>query len=88
MKENKTRKEKFLEAMDIPIELLSDISRITMISNELIYIENYKGIIEYDDNLIRLTNKVTVLGQSLCIEEISNNEVFISGKINNIEFES
>ena len=43
MKENKTRKEKFLEAMEIPIELLSDISRVTMLGDELVYIENYKG---------------------------------------------
>lgn len=88
MKENKTRKEKFLDAMEIPIELLTDITRVTALGNELIYIENYKGIIEYDENLIRLANKVTIVGESLCIEEITNNEVFISGEINNIEFEN
>ena len=84
---DKSLKEKFLDAMELPLELLSNESRITLLGNQNLLVENYKGIIEYDENIIRLVNHINILGTQIKVEEINNDEIFISGKISNIEFE-
>ena len=87
--ENKTKKskEKFLDLMDMPAELLQNTFRITMIGNSSILIEKYDSILEYDENIIRTLSGVTVQGTDLNIEEISDNEIFITGNLLNIELE-
>lgn len=81
-------KEKFLDMMELPKELLKDVSRITLLGNEDILVENYKGIIEYEENIIRLNNGINVFGTNLNVEEITEADIFITGKINNVEFEN
>ena len=80
-------KEKFLDFMDMPVELLQDTYRITMIGNQSILIEKYKSILEYDENVIRTACGVTIQGTDLSIEEIGDNEIFVTGKLFTIEFE-
>ena len=84
---DKSLKEKFLTAMDLPIELLNDVPRITLIGNNNLLIENHKGIIEYDENIIRLVSHINILGNQIKVEEINNDEIFITGEITNVEFE-
>lgn len=84
---DKSLKQKFLTAMELPIELFDDIPRITMIGNNRLLIENHKGIIEYDENIIRLVSHINILGNQMNVEEINNDEIFITGEISNVEFE-
>ena len=84
----KRLKEKFLDMMELPKELLKDVSRITLLGNEDILIENYKGIIEYEENIIRLNNGINIFGTNLNVEEITDVDIVITGKINNVEFEN
>lgn len=85
--ERKKVREKLRNVMEIPRELLKNYSRITAIGNEDVWIENYKSILEYDDNLIRLGNNIRIYGQGLKVEEITADDILIIGKISNIEFE-
>ena len=86
--ENKKKaKEKFLDLMDMPVELLSNTYRITMVGKESILIEKYNLILEYDENIIRTSCGVTIQGTELNIEEISDNEIFVTGNLLNIELE-
>lgn len=86
-KDERKAKEKFLDFMDMPVELLNDTYRITMVGNQSILIEKYKAILEYDENIIRTSSGVTIQGTSLSIEEIGDNEIFVTGKLLTIEFE-
>ena len=86
-KDERKAKEKFLDFMDMPVELLNDTYRITMVGNQSILIEKYKSILEYDENIIRTSSGVTIQGTSLSIEEIGDNEIFVTGKLLTIEFE-
>jgi len=83
----KRAKEKFLDFMDMPAELLQNTYRITMIGNQSILIEKYNLILEYDENIIRTSCGVTIQGTNLNIEEISDNEIFVTGNLINIEME-
>ena len=88
MDKSKGMRQRFTDMMELPKELLLDISRITVLGNEDVFIENYKGITEYEENIIRLNNKITIWGEELNIEEITDTEIMVSGKISNIEFEN
>jgi len=87
-KEEKKAKEKFLDFMDMPVELLQNTYRITMVGNQSILIEKYQSILEYDENIIRTSSGVTIQGTDLSIEEIGDNEIFVTGKLFTIELES
>lgn len=85
--ERKKIRHKFQDAMEIPKELLKNYSRVTIIGGEDVWIENYKGIMEYSEEIIRLANNICIYGQNLSVEEITSEDILIIGKINNIEFE-
>ena len=86
-KRAKKVREKMGQILDMPLDMIKDYSRMTVIGNESILIENYKGIIEYEDSIIRLSNNICIFGNKLFIEEITDDEILITGDIKNIEFE-
>ena len=79
-------KEKFLDLMDMPVELLNDSFRVTIIGKNSILIENYMSILEYDENIIRTSNGIAIQGTELNIVEINDEEMFVTGTLINIEF--
>ena len=87
-KRGKAVREKMGQILDMPLDMIKNYSRMTIIGNESILVENYKGIIEYEDNIIRLSNNISIFGMKLFIEEITDDEILITGDIKNIKFES
>ena len=89
-KDNKTRgdkvREKLYSMLDMPLDMIKNYSRITAIGSESILIENYKGISEYEEDIIRLSNDICIIGNSLHIEEITDIDMLITGNIKSIEF--
>lgn len=85
--DKKKIKQRIQAAMEIPKELLKNYSRVTVIGGEDIWIENYKSILEYSDDIIRFSNNICIYGQNLSVEEINSEDILIIGKIKNIEFE-
>ena len=83
---NYSVRESFEKALEIPIELLKNVPRATIIGDECVLVENYKAIVEYEKNLIRLSNNLSILGEDLNVAEITSDEIIINGKIKSIEF--
>lgn len=81
-------RDKMQKALEIPVELLKNYPRITIIGNESVFIENYKAILEYEKNIIRISNNISVFGEGLNVEEITADDILIVGKLRTIEFES
>lgn len=80
-------REKLEKALEMPIELLNNYPRITVLGKDSIFIENYKAITEYEENLIRISNNVSIYGKKLNVEEITADDMLISGEVKAIEFE-
>jgi len=83
----KTIKEKLAEATAIPDEILLDTFRLVMTGEREITVENFKGILEYSDNLIRLRAKdsrIAIEGASLEIKTVTDDEIQISGRIQSV----
>lgn len=76
------------QALELPAEL-SDLSKTTLLGNKEVSIQNFKGIIEYDTNTIRLNTKdfmIKIWGANLNIKNINDEDITVSGKISGIEF--
>lgn len=82
-------KEMFLEKLNLPEELNSDVSKITMLNNNEVLIERYNSIVDYSDNYIKIQTVklyIVIEGEELYINEINDFELLISGSINNIGY--
>lgn len=87
--DNRNFKERLTEVLELPKEVVLNVSKITMIGNSSFLIENYKGIIEYGNNRIRInTGKglMKIQGDGLSIREITSENIIIVGKISSLEF--
>ncbi len=78
---------KFLE---IPREVLSNIPKITVTGFDEILIENFKGILEYEDFFVRISTtigNININGFNLKLNQMTDDDILVSGKIENIDFE-
>ncbi|RKD34733.1 sporulation protein YqfC [Thermohalobacter berrensis] len=84
-------KESLSEMLELPKDIVLDLPKITMIGNLQIYIENHKGIIEYNKQRIRInTNNglLRIIGKNLSIRTIVTEEIIIAGEIESVEFDT
>jgi sporulation protein YqfC len=76
--------ERFAEAASMPRDVVMGASVITITGRNEICIENYRGILEYTDLLIRVQTRLS--GKNLQIEYYTNDEMKITGRIVQLEF--
>ena len=62
---------------------------VTLLGDFEVCIENYRGITEYTDSLVRVQTKggqIRLTGRGLQIEYYTNDEMKVAGKIRTLEF--
>ncbi|WP_350342490.1 sporulation protein YqfC [Proteinivorax tanatarense] len=82
-------KKGFAEFFDIPKDILLDLPRIILIGSMQIYIENHRGIIEYKQDLIRISinrGELHIKGNDLMLKNMFSEDIFIDGTIESIEY--
>lgn len=84
------KKNKIEKMLEIPEEVYSNVPRVTITGfNELI-LENYKGIIEYEEFFASISTYIGVIninGYNLNLEKMTNDDIKITGKIESIEID-
>ena len=71
-------------AFELPKEIVLDLPVINMTGNEQVSIENYKGIIEYTSERVRIRTSCGVLkisGARLVLKHIMAETVVVAGNI-------
>ncbi len=82
-------KEKFINMLDIPEEVVFNTPLVTILGNNEVSIENYKGIIEYGDEKIRINSsigQIKIEGEKLSLKQIATEKIIIVGCIYNIGY--
>lgn len=91
MKKNKPKKYSKLDSvLELPREVASTDIKITVNGFDEILIENYKNILEYQDILIKVNTfegTITIYGFNLKLEQMTDEDIRVKGKIDTIEFE-
>lgn len=88
--ETKNRLERFAETLEMPKDVISNCSKITTYNDNQLIVENYKGILEYTDDKIRIKTPGKILclsGEKLFINAITENDILIEGKFHNVGWE-
>ena len=81
---------KISKYLEIPREVISDIPKITITGFDEVLVENFKGILEYEDFFARISTalgNININGFNLQLNQITDDDVIVSGKIENIDFE-
>jgi len=87
--EKPTLRERIADGLDASKEVILDVPKIVFIGSREVVIENYKAISEYTDKKIVMESNpsgLTVCGTNLEIRSITREMLFITGKIQKMEF--
>lgn len=82
--------EELSSAIAIPQDILGNLPIVTVTGRQLVHIENYKGIIQYQNDIVRVQTKAGVLcvrGKRLSIDYYSSDEMRISGHIMELSYQ-
>jgi sporulation protein YqfC len=92
MRKNKKKNNSRLNnILEFPEEISNNEPKITIIGFKKIMVENYKGILEYENFFVRLNTTIGVLninGFNLSLNEMTDEDLIITGNIESIDFES
>ena len=81
------RKNEILNMLEVPKEINSSNTKITILGFNEMLIENYKGILEYEEFYIKLSTKIGLIninGFNLSLEQVTEDDISIKGKIESI----
>lgn len=84
-------RESVVRAFDLPPDLVYGSVLVSVTGQNELLIENYRGILEYKDEHIRIQAKdcrILVVGKQLEIEYYTNEEMKITGFIQGILYDS
>ena len=86
-KRNYNKLDKLLE---LPQEVCSDIPKIIITGFDEMIIENFKGILEYEEFFVRINTHIGIInvnGFNLNLENMTNDDIKVTGKIESIDME-
>ncbi len=89
MKKKEQKVQRIADALDVPLNVLSDIPRIELMGKSNLSIENFRGILDYGENSVKVNTTVGIVeikGQNLFIESITDEGILIKGSIESIVF--
>jgi sporulation protein YqfC len=83
-------RENIAERLDLPRDVVLNIPKITILGDNEITIENHKGIILFEDKVIKVNSNVgliSIFGENFKILFIGGSTVTISGKFVSVVYE-
>lgn len=83
-------KEKAAEMSGVPKDVAMGLPILTIIGTNDLCVENYRGMTEYTDQIIRLQSKsgqIKITGKKLEVIYYTNDEMKIHGHIRTIEYQ-
>ena len=78
-----------VSALELPKEVVMNLPLITLIGKEDLTIENFKGILEYSEERVRINTSagiVRVEGKNLRLKQITADNIVIVGGIDKLDF--
>lgn len=83
-------REQVIEQLELPKDFLLGEAIVTVTGRRELLIENYKGILNYEDSFIKIQAKncrVVITGRHLSIDYYTNEEMKITGFFEQIQYE-
>ena len=77
------------ETLDLPKEIMLNLPLISMVGQEEVTIENYKGILEYGEEIVRIgtaAGALQISGKKLCLKQLSAECIGVTGRVEELRF--
>lgn len=90
MRKEKRKASKISEILEIPKEISSNEPKLTIVGFNEMIIENYKGILEYEEFYVRINTfigTINVNGFGLGLTQMNDEAICITGKIESLDIE-
>ena len=84
------KKRRLDKILEIPEEVYTNVPKITITGFSEIILENYKGILEYEEFFASISTHIGIVninGYNLNLEKMTNDNIKITGKIESIELD-
>lgn len=76
--------------LEMPEEVYSNTPKLTITGFNEMILENYKGILEYEEYFASISTYiglVNISGYNINLEKMTNDDIKITGKIESVELE-
>lgn len=76
--------------LEVPRELTENSPKFTIIGFDEMLVENYTGILEYEEFYIKIKTgigNINISGFNLSLEEVTGDDIAVKGKIESIDIE-
>lgn len=76
--------------LELPKEVYSNEPKIIMTGFDELVIENFKGILEYEEYFVRINTYIGIIninGYNLRLENMTNDDIKVCGKIESLDIE-
>lgn len=81
---------KATEILELPREVVSNVPKITVTGFDELIIENFRGILEYENFFVRIgtyIGNVNINGFNLKLSQMNDEDILVTGKIESVSFE-
>ncbi len=78
------------DLLEMPVEVTSNLPKITISGFDEIIIENFVGILEYEEFFVRIKThigNVIINGFNMKLTQLNSEDIMVKGIISNINFE-
>lgn len=76
--------------LELPKEVCSNVPKIVITGFDEIIIENFKGILEYEEFFVRINTYIGIIninGYQLKLENMTDDDIRVTGKIESLDIE-
>lgn len=83
-------KKKIDKLLELPQEVYSNVPKIIITGFDEMIIENFKGILEYEEFFVRINTHIGIIninGYNLNLENMTDDDIKITGKIESFDLE-
>ena len=84
------RRSRINRMLEIPQEVYSDVPKIVITGFDEMIVENFKGILEYEEYYVRINTHIGIIninGFDLKLENMSDDDIKVTGKIESFDIE-
>lgn len=81
---------KFDKVLELPQEVCSNVPKIIITGFDEIIIENFKGILEYEEFFVQINTHIGIIninGYNLSLENMTDDDIKVKGKIESLDIE-
>lgn len=78
------------ELLELPKEVCSNVPKIIITGFDEMIIENFKGILEYEEFFVRINTHIGIVninGYGLSLENMTDDDIRVKGKIESLDIE-